>query len=129
LSAGSVSTPQILMLSGIGPKDHLQVRRRQQRPLPIAHINLQALGIPLLVDSPVGRNLQDHVMVPITIKSKTFAPLQSEGVFVQCVARLPRNSAPAADGTLANFIRYLRTRDGPFSSVGLEGTAFYRTGA
>ena len=27
---------------------------------------------------------------------------------------------------LKNFVRYLRSRDGPFSSVGLEATAFYR---
>ena len=44
VSAGSVNSPQILMLSGIGPKAHLQ-----------------ELGIPVLVDLPVGDNLQDHM--------------------------------------------------------------------
>ena len=43
LSAGTINTPQILMLSGVGPAKHL------------AH-----LGIPLLTDLPVGENLQDH---------------------------------------------------------------------
>ena len=38
------------------------------------HTSTQALGIPVLVDSPVGENIQDHVMVPITIKSKLLAP-------------------------------------------------------
>ena len=45
LSAGAIKTPQILMLSGVGPADDL----RQQ-------------GVPVVHDAPnVGRNLQNHV--------------------------------------------------------------------
>ncbi|BFZ25270.1 hypothetical protein BsWGS_28309 [Bradybaena similaris] len=44
LSAGAVGSAQILMLSGIGPKEHLK-----------------QLGIPLVADLPVGANLQDHL--------------------------------------------------------------------
>lgn len=45
ISAGSVQSPQILELSGIGPKDVLE-----------------AAGIEMKVDSPtVGENLQDHM--------------------------------------------------------------------
>ena len=47
LSAGAFNSPQILMLSGIGPADHLA-----------------SFGIPALVDLPVGKNLQDHWSVP-----------------------------------------------------------------
>ena len=44
LAAGAYNSPQLLMLSGIGPADLLT-----------------ALGIPVLVDQPfVGQNLQDH---------------------------------------------------------------------
>jgi choline dehydrogenase-like flavoprotein len=44
LCAGAYQTPQLLMLSGIGPAEHLA-----------------ALGIETLVDLPVGKNLQDHL--------------------------------------------------------------------
>nr|CAH7761529.1 unnamed protein product [Callosobruchus chinensis] len=44
VSAGSVNTPQILMLSGIGPKDELAKH-----------------GIPPIKDAKVGHNLQDHI--------------------------------------------------------------------
>ncbi|XP_023947820.2 ecdysone oxidase-like [Bicyclus anynana] len=51
LSAGSINTPQLLMLSGIGPADHLLSK-----------------NIPCKVNLPyVGHNLQDHLFVPIPI--------------------------------------------------------------
>lgn len=43
LSAGVISSPQILLLSGIGPQDHLS-----------------SLGIPVIQPLPVGKNLRDH---------------------------------------------------------------------
>ncbi|QIG38813.1 glucose-methanol-choline oxidoreductase [Microbacterium sp. 4R-513] len=46
LAGGAVNTPQLLMLSGIGPADHLADH-----------------GIPVVVHSPgVGANLQDHLV-------------------------------------------------------------------
>ncbi|XP_028161640.1 glucose dehydrogenase [FAD, quinone]-like [Ostrinia furnacalis] len=51
LSAGTVNTPQLLMLSGIGPKEHLESK-----------------NIRCLVNLPaVGKYLQDHLMIPVTI--------------------------------------------------------------
>ncbi|CAL1673724.1 unnamed protein product [Lasius platythorax] len=44
LCTGALSSPQLLMLSGIGPKDHLS-----------------SLGIRVIENLPVGFNLQDHV--------------------------------------------------------------------
>ena len=49
LSAGVFDSPKLLMLSGIGSAEHLQI-----------------LGIPAIVDLPgVGQNLQDHVYVQV----------------------------------------------------------------
>ncbi|CAC5386016.1 unnamed protein product [Mytilus coruscus] len=45
VSAGAVNSPVLLMLSGIGPKKHLE-----------------DLGIPVKADLPVGENLEDHMM-------------------------------------------------------------------
>lgn len=49
LSAGTIASPQLLMLSGIGPADHLREH-----------------GIAVARDLPgVGQNLQDHVVAPL----------------------------------------------------------------
>lgn len=52
LSAGAISTPQLLMVSGIGPKEHLE-----------------QFGIPVKHDlKGVGKNLQDHLIVPLVFQ-------------------------------------------------------------
>lgn len=53
LSAGALQSPQILMLSGIGPADHLT-----------------SLGIPVVLDrTEVGSNLQDHLDYTMIFRS------------------------------------------------------------
>ena len=54
LSAGVYGSPHLLMLSGIGPADHLR-----------------AFGIDVVADLPVGDNLHDHLFVPMSFAMPT----------------------------------------------------------
>lgn len=49
VSGGFINSPQLLMLSGIGPADHLA-----------------SVGIECVVDLPVGENLHDHLFHPMS---------------------------------------------------------------
>jgi choline dehydrogenase len=52
LSAGALQSPQLLMLSGIGPAEHLRDH-----------------GLPVVVNAPgVGKNLQDHLQFRLTYR-------------------------------------------------------------
>lgn len=54
LSSGAINSPQLLLLSGVGPADHLR-----------------SLGIPVVFDLPgVGRNLRDHPLVAVRLRVK-----------------------------------------------------------
>ena len=53
LAAGTFNTPQILMLSGIGPAQHLR-----------------DFGVSVVADLPVGKNLQDHLGAYMTYTRK-----------------------------------------------------------
>src|SRR5207249_8537378 len=64
LSAGAVGSPQLLLLSGIGPRQELE-----------------SVGVSCLVDAPhVGKHLQDHLMCPL------FYPAPGIGVTMNDVA-------------------------------------------
>ncbi|BES96510.1 glucose dehydrogenase acceptor -like [Nesidiocoris tenuis] len=92
LSAGAINSPQLLMLSGIGPKKHLA-----------------EMGIPLVMDLPVGYNLQDHPVIGYVI----YTVDQPVGLSDYIVTDL---------GVVSN---YLMHRKGPLSITGgLEGLAF-----
>eukprot|EP00102_Acyrthosiphon_pisum_P022453 XP_016659663.1 PREDICTED: glucose dehydrogenase [FAD, quinone]-like isoform X2 [Acyrthosiphon pisum] len=52
ICAGPIKSPQLLMLSGIGPKEHLNDH-----------------GITTIKDLPVGYNLQDHMSLPVFVFS------------------------------------------------------------
>jgi choline dehydrogenase len=81
LSAGTTNTPTILMRSGLGDRQHLTEH-----------------GIDTRVDLPgVGRNLHDHVLVPVVWSVPEHADLPAPGEGVVGVAwDLSEPSGPAA---------------------------------
>ncbi|MGB3796573.1 MAG: GMC family oxidoreductase N-terminal domain-containing protein [Alteraurantiacibacter sp.] len=97
LSAGTVQTPHILMLAGIGPAAHLREH-----------------GIDVVHDSAgVGGNYHDHVASPIHVET---ADTTSYGISWKV---LPRD--------ILHGIQYLFTRKGPLAGNVFESVAFLRT--
>ena len=95
LSAGAINSPQILMLSGVGPRDHLN-----------------AMGIPVIKDLPVGNNLMDH----LGFGGLTF--------LVDKPVAILQNRIQAATATT----EYVLNERGPLTVLGgLEGIAFVNT--
>ncbi|KAG1692953.1 Glucose dehydrogenase [FAD, quinone] [Nymphon striatum] len=106
LSAGAVQTPQILMLSGIGPKDVLRKHNIQ--------IHSQVPG--------VGRNLQDHLITvtPIFVKSN-FALGVFDYVNIPSFLKYLRGTGPIAS-TPGDVIGYAKTKysDTGFSDIQID---------
>lgn len=98
LSAGAIGSPYILMLSGIGPQDHLK-----------------EVGIPVRKNLPVGKNLQDHVMIP--------APF---------LTTLPPETGltltKAAAMSLSSLLQYQVLGSGPLAISIQEAHGFFQSG-
>jgi choline dehydrogenase len=92
LSAGSYQSPQLLLLSGIGPAQNLELN-----------------GIPQVHDLPVGEGMQDHVATWITYTTDEPSLLTAETeenmVLLEGEARGPLTSNFAESGG------FFRTRD------------------
>lgn len=61
ISAGAIASPKILLLSGIGPRDHLS-----------------SVGIETVADLPVGDNFHDHLHLSLNATIKTPTSLYGE---------------------------------------------------
>ena len=62
LCAGGIASPQLLLLSGVGPASHLR-----------------EMGVPVVLDSPgVGRNLRDHPMALVELEPREGVALSED---------------------------------------------------
>lgn len=97
LSAGAIGSPQILMLSGIGPPEHLKDH-----------------GIEVVAAHPgVGKNLQDHLQVRVVYKLNRPISVNDE----------VRNIV----GRAMAGIQFMLTRRGPLAMGASQACAFVRT--
>ncbi|HSO07840.1 MAG TPA: choline dehydrogenase [Pelomicrobium sp.] len=97
LSGGAINSPQLLLLSGIGPG-----------------AALRELGIPVFHDAPeVGRGLQDHLDVMVVHRCRQ--PV-SYGFTPRAALQLPRQA-----------MRYVRERRGLLTTNGAEAGGFARS--
>ncbi|CAH1395381.1 unnamed protein product [Nezara viridula] len=83
ISAGSINSPQLLMLSGIGPADELN-----------------RFGIPVIQNLSVGYNLQDHVGAPLFYK--TNPPVAITAPSYENIDAVFEYSQPNATGPLTS---------------------------
>ena len=71
LTAGAIASPQLLMLSGVGPAEHLR-----------------SLGIPVVQALPgVGQNLRDHPNIRVPVQVKEGFPLDPKAPRTQLALR------------------------------------------
>ena len=96
LSAGVIATPQLLLLSGIGPKEHIS-----------------AFAIPSIVNNPyVGKGLTDHLSYIVIFDAGslvTLDPLFSDSAQLQ-----------------AALEQWIATKGGPLGSPIANQLGFFR---
>ena len=98
LSAGTVGSTHILLLSGIGPAEHLKEAQ-----------------IPVVQDLPVGENLQDHLMLAITYLAHNIS-LYSGLTY----------SKPLGE-SFKSILQYLLFQDGMIAGNIIEANLFQKT--
>ncbi|CAG9104648.1 unnamed protein product [Plutella xylostella] len=96
LSAGSIATPQILMLSGIAPKDHLN-----------------AIGIEHVIELPVGKNLQDHAMLVLflTIDKEHSISVTAELMTLSLIQYALTKTGPFTNIGITDFMTFTNVKN------------------
>ncbi|WP_121256033.1 GMC family oxidoreductase [Nocardioides ferulae] len=114
LAGGAVNSPQLLMLSGIGPGAHLR-----------------EVGVDVLVDLPtVGQNLHDHPAVPLVFRTCGVSDLMDHNNLVQ-FARAKATGTGPLTSNIGEGGGFWRSRDdlaAPDLQVHVAPTGFYDNG-
>lgn len=93
LSAGVFGSPQILMLSGVGPAEHLR-----------SH------GIEVKADLPVGDNLHDHMFVPVSFSMESAVRRPTPFYFLSNLAKeMMRPGSTWAAGSSFESVGFVKT--------------------
>jgi choline dehydrogenase len=114
LAGGAVNSPQLLMLSGVGPASHLREH-----------------GIDVVADLPgVGANLQDHPAVPLIWYTRGTTDLVEHSTLGNVLRWKATGAGPLASN-VGESGAFFRTREGlpaPDLQVHVAPTGFYDNG-
>ncbi len=114
LCGGAVNSPQLLMLSGIGPGEHLR-----------------EIGVDVAVDLPgVGANLHDHPAVPLVFETRDTTDLADHNTLVNFARAKARGTGPLTSnvGEGGGFFRTRDTLVAPDLQVHVAPTGFWDNG-
>jgi choline dehydrogenase len=93
VSGGVYGSPHVLMLSGIGPADHLR-----------------AFGIDVVADLPVGDNLHDHLFVPMSFAMPTAIRRPTPAYFARAfIKENLRNNSTWLARSVFEVVAFVRT--------------------
>ena len=103
LAAGAYGSPQLLMLSGVGPAAVLQQH-----------------GLPVQVDAPeVGENLQDHPVLPVVYRTRSRDTLKSAESLLEVLRYLVFKRGMLASGGVEGFA-FTQVHPGPVAAPAID---------
>ena len=114
LSGGAINSPQLLMLSGIGPASHLREH-----------------GIDVVADVPgVGQNLHDHPATPLIWHTSRTTDVAEFANVANLIRAKARGSGPLTSniGEAGAFFRSRPDLEAPDLQVHMAPTGFYDNG-